>query len=392
MHENLPDATPGKRLKLVGAIALAAAVAVAAAGIWHRIDHERDLKSEVESRHIPVKVIHAALGPGEQTLTLPGDVRADYDAPIYARVNGYLKNWYTDIGARVKKGQLLGEIETPELDQAIARAREDVATAESNFEIAEITAKRWQNLLVTDSVSHQETDEKVADARSKHDILNAANARLRELLAEQAFNKVVAPFDGVVTERNTDIGKLINIGSSSAPPLFRVMSVQKLRVYVEVPQNYSTLIKAGMQVAVDFPERPTQHFTATVMDLSNSINESARTLMVELWMDNKDGLLLPGSYAEVHFDLSTPVKAYQLSASALLFRKDGLEVATVGPGNRVVLKPVAISRDFGRTVEIASGVTDADRIIDTPSDSIVQGEEVQVVNDQSAAPSAGNKP
>ncbi len=385
MFEHIPHGHVSARLKLVGMAAVALAVTVAAGGIWLRVSHAHELKKDIESQHITVQIVRPQFGSSEQSLVLPGDVRADLDAPIYARVSGYLKAWHTDIGAHVKKGQLLGEIETPELDQQILRAQADVASAQSNWEIADVTAKRWQNLLATDSVSHQEADEKAANAKAKSDALNAARANLKSLLAEQSFNRIVAPFDGVVTERNTDIGKLITPGSSSGQALFRVVDLRQLRVYVEVPQNDSYLIKPGMQVEVDFPERPGEHFSATVANTSNAIHETTRTSTVELHMDNRNGKLLPGSYAEVHFALAAQGDVCRVPASALLFRKEGLEVATVGPDNRVVLKPITIARDLGRAVEVATGLDPSDRIIDSPSDSIAQGDVVRVKEQEAQA-------
>jgi len=389
MTRHMPHAPSPKFLHLAGLILAAVAVAVAAAGILFRVGHANDLQKEVESQHVTVKIVAPQLGPGEHVLILPGNVRADLDAPIYARVNGYLKAWHTDIGAHVKKGQVLAEIETPELDQQILRAKADLATAESNFGIADVTAKRWQNLLATDSVSHQEGDEKTANAKAKHDMLNAARANLEGLLADQSFQRIVAPFDGVVTERNTDIGKLISPGSSNGQPLFRVVDNRRLRIYMEAPQDYAYLIKPKMTVQIYFPELPAQNFAATVLGTSNAIRESSRTSTVELIMDNKDGKLFSGSYAEVHFNLPSNSKVFRLPVSALLFRKEGLEVATVGADNRVILKPITIARDLGRVVEVANGIYSTDRVIDSPSDSIVQGDVVRIKNSES--PSAEQK-
>ena len=379
------------RLRFAGLVIAAVAVVVAAAGIWVRLSHAHDLEQEVEARHVTVKVVLPQLGPALQTLILPGNVRADLDAPIYARVSGYLKNWYTDIGARVKKGQLLGEIETPELDQQILRARADVATAESNLEIADITAKRWQNLVLSNSVSHQESDEKTADAKSKRDILNAAKANLESLLASQSFQRIVAPFDGVITERNTDIGKLINPGSNDGQALFRVVDNRRLRIYTEVPQYFIYLIKPNMKVEIYFPELPARGFAAIVLSTSNAIRESSRTSTVELLMENKGGKLFSGSYAEVHFDLPSSSTVFRLPVSALLFRKEGLQVATVGADDRVVLKSITIARDLGRVVEVDRGIDSNDRVIDSPSDSIVQGDIVRIKN-ADAEPKPGTAP
>ncbi len=378
MSEHPPHMPSPGRLRLAVAGAAIAALVVAAAGIASRIGHANALQKEVESRHITVKIVTPHYGPSEQMLILPGNVRADFDAPIYARVSGYLKSWRTDIGAHVRKGEVLGEIETPELDQQILRARADLATAESNWEIADVTAKRYQNLLATDSVSRQEADEKAANAKAKSDILNAARANLQGLLAQQSFQRIVAPFDGIVTERNTDIGKLVSTGNSNGQPLFRVVDNRRLRIYVEVPQNYSYLVKPGMTVQVTFPELPGQHFDAAVSSTSEAIRESSRTATVELLMGNKNGKLFSGSYVEARFNLPSEASIFRLPVSALLFRKEGMEVATVDADNHVRLKPVTIARDLGREVEVASGIGKDDRIIDSPSDSIVAGDVVRI--------------
>lgn len=378
MSEHIPHVPSPARLRVAVTGVAAAAIVVAVVGIGSRIGHANALQKEVESQHVTVKIVTPQYGPSEQALVLPGNVRADLDAPIYARVSGYLKSWRTDIGAHVRKGEILGEIETPELDQEILRARADRATAESNWEIADITAKRYQNLLATDSVSHQEVDEKVASAKAKNDILNAARANLEGLLAQQSFKHIVAPFDGVVTERNTDIGKLISPGSNNGQALFRVVDNRRLRIYVEVPQNYSYLIKPGMTVRVTFPELPGKQFDATVSGTSEAIRESSRTTTVELLMGNKNGKLYSGSYVEAHFNLPSQSNVFRLPVSALLFRKDGMEVATVDADNRVVLKPIVIARDLGREVEVASGIGKDARIIDSPSDSIVAGDLVRI--------------
>ena len=378
MSDHYPHVSVPPRLRKAGLLMAVIVIVVAATGIVVRINHARNLQKEVEGQHDTVKVLFPERSEGGQSLVLPGNVRADLDAPIYARVSGYLKEWRTDIGAHVRKGQVLAEIETPELDQEILRARADLASAESNWEIADITSKRYQNLLASDSVSHQEADEKAADAKAKHDILNAVRANLQSLLAEQSFQRIVAPFDGVVTERNTDIGKLIASGSSNGQPLFRVVDSRKLRIYVEAPQSYSHLIAPGMTVQVTFPEYPSRQFAATVVGTSDAIREASRTSTVEVLLNNKDGKLLSGSYAEVHFNLSSPSGVFRLPVSALLFRSDGLQVATVGADNRVVMKAITITNDLGRTVEVGSGITASDMVIDSPSDSIAQGDVVRV--------------
>jgi RND family efflux transporter MFP subunit len=393
MQERTPHTHPTPALRRAGLIFAVVAVVAAASGIYIRTHHSHDLQDEVAARHTTVRVVSPDPGPGMQTLILPGNVSANIDAPIYARVPGYLKAWYTDIGTRVKKGQLLGVIETPELDQQIMRAQADVSTAKSNLEIAEVTAKRWQNLLATDSVSHQETDEKTATAKAKRDILNAARANLQSLQAEQSFQRVVAPFSGIVTERNTDIGNLINSGNNNGQPLFRVVDNRVLRIYVEVPQNFAYMITAGLKVKITFPELPGQFFAATVSNISNAVHESSRTTTVQLLMDNKAGKLFSGSYVEVDFELARDPNVLRVPVSALLFRKEGLQVATVDANNHVVLKHITIARDLGRVVEVDSGITGSDRVIDSPSDSIVQGETVVIKqNNEAPHPSELLKP
>jgi RND family efflux transporter MFP subunit len=378
MPEQIPHNPPSTALRRILVAMAIIALIVAAVGIFIRISHERTLQKQVDSQQLTVKVITPKFDSGNQPLILPGNVSADIDAPIYARVSGYLKVWYTDIGTHVKKGQLLAEIETPELDQQILRAQADVSTAKSKWEIADVTAKRWQNLLATNSVSRQEADEKAADAKGTNDILNAASANLQSLLAEQAFQRIIAPFDGVVTERNTDVGKLISPGSNNGQALFRIVDNRKLRIYVEAPQTYSYLIHPGMVANVYFPELPDRGFEARVLKTSEAIHESSRTMTVELLLDNRNGKLLSGSYAEVHFELPSKANVLTVPVSTLLFRKEGLQVATVGPDNRVVLKRIVIAHDLGRVVEVASGIDRADQVIDSPSDSIVQGDIVHI--------------
>ncbi|MBW8079113.1 MAG: efflux RND transporter periplasmic adaptor subunit [Gallionella sp.] len=391
MSEKIPHAPSSRNLRLAGLVFAAVAVVIAAVGILIRTHQEHGLEKEVESRHTTVKIVNPEFGPSSQSLVLPGDVRAYVDAPMYARVSGYMKAWYTDIGAHVKKGQLLGEIDTPELDEQILRAQSDVAVANSNWEMAEVTAKRWNNLLTTNSVSRQETDEKTADAKAKKDILNAARSSLKALEAEQSFKRIVAPFDGIVTERNTDIGQLISASNSkdSGNPLFRVVQNQKLRVFVEVPQSYAKMIKMGMKVTVELQERPGEPFDATVIASSDAIHENSRTSTIELLMDNKNNAVFSGSYAEIHFNLPSQSNVFRVPVSALIFRRNGLEVATVGPDNRVLLKHIVIARDLGRVVEVASGLDSTDRIIDSPSDSITQGDLVRIQAPE--APPTGGK-
>ncbi len=388
MSEIPPHNIPSRGLRRAGIVFLAVAITVAVTGVVSRLHHDKELHKELARANLEtVNVVHPQYGPSMQELILPGNVTAFIDAPIYARVNGYLKTWYTDIGARVKKGQLLGIIETPELDEEIMRARATLATAQSNLELANITAKRWQNLLVSDSVSRQSVDEKTADAKAKQDLVNAAKANLETLLAQQAFNRVISPFDGVVTERNTDIGKLINLGSNNGQALFRVADIHKLRIYVDVPQSYASLIQDKMKAKLYFPEHPGKAYTATLTSTANAVRVASRTMAVELQMDNQSGEVLPGTYAEVHFEMPSRSNVFMIPASTLLFRKEGLQVAIVGPDNKVILKHIVIGRDLGRIEEVINGLDANDKVIDSPSDSIAQGEAVRIKSDQHGAKS-----
>ncbi len=380
LHEfNQPKASI--RLRLIGLIILLIAIAVAVTGIVSRINHEKILKQVViEQDVVRVSVFTPQLEESQQSIILPGSVSAYTEAPIYARVGGYLKSWSTDIGSHVKAGQLLGIIDTPEIDQQIHKAEADLAKAEANYELATISAKRWENLLVSDSVSHQDADEKVSDAKAKKAIVNALQAELDSLLAQQSFNHITAPFDGVVTDRKTDIGMLINPGSNGGQPLFHVAKIDKLRVYIEVPQSFSAFIKPGLTAELHFPEHPTRIYQAKLVSTSNSIHQDSRTLSVELSTDNKSGEILPGSYTEVHFTLPTKGSIYQLPSDSILFRKNGMEVATVNSDNKVVLKPIKIGRDLGTTLEVLAGIGQSDKIIDSPPDSLAQGDKVTIVH------------
>jgi RND family efflux transporter MFP subunit len=371
------DRPSPRRLRAVGILALVVAVTLALGGIALRINARTALKARTEASAIPtVSVVDPAPGESHEQLVLPGNVQAYFDAPIYARVSGYLKKWYLDIGAHVKSGELLAEIETPELDQQLRQAEADLATAKAKEKLAEITAKRWQGMLASDSVSKQEADEKNGDFEAKAATVLAERANVERLQALASFKRIVAPFDGVVTARRTDIGALINAGSSSGSELFRVADTHKLRVYVQVPQTYSAEVEQGMHAQLHFPEQPDRSFPATVVGTSEAINESSRSLLVQLEAENPNGKLIAGSYAEVHFDLPPTPGVLQLPVTALLFRQHGLKVATLGADGRVALKNIKIGRDMGTRVEVIAGLTAADRVIDSPPDWIAQGDQV----------------
>ncbi len=317
---------------------------------------------------------------GLSELILPGNIQANYEAPIYARTSGYLKRWLVDIGTPVKAGQLLAQIESPEVDQQLRQAEADLSTAEANQKIADLTAQRWRDLRSTDSVSKQEADEKIASAASGDAQMQAARANVQRLKELSGFEKIVAPFDGVVTARNTDIGQLIAAGENTGPALFRVADMHRLRTYVTVPQTYAASMTPGLKADLLFPDRPGKVYTATLDSTSSAIDQTTRTLLAQLVIDNKNGELLPGAYAEVHFHLPPGAAGpiFKLPANALLFRSDGLHVGTVDANNHVVLKTVEVGRDFGSDVEIIHGLNADDNVILSPPDSLTEGMAVRL--------------
>ncbi len=367
-------------LKWAGILALIVAVGVAANGIWQRHDSDQKLGQWTDEQAVPtVSIVSPQAETKAQALVLPGDIDAWFNAPIYARVPGYLKMWYKDIGAHVKAGDVLAEIDTPDLDQQLTQAKQDLATAVANEKLAEVTAKRWKALLSSSSVSQQSVDEKVADSVAQQAKVAAAQAAVGRLDALEAFKQITAPFDGVVTARKTDIGALINVGSGAGagPELFAVADMHQMRIYVRVPQSFSAQIANGQTASLALPQYPDRTFPATVLTTSNAINTQSRTVLVELVADNEDGKLWPGTFANVSFDLPADSKVVQIPASALLFQSEGLQVALLGPDNKVEIRKVRVGRNFGTMVEILSGVSLTDKVIDSPPDSIVAGQMVR---------------
>jgi RND family efflux transporter MFP subunit len=313
-----------------------------------------------------------------ENLVLPGSVQAYFEAPIYARTSGYLKQWYTDIGTPVKKSQLLAEIDTPEVDQQLNQAQADLATAKANYDLSQLTNVRWQGLLATDSVSKQDADDKAGDAAAKKAALESAAANVSRLHDLESFKRVLAPFDGVVTARNTDIGALINAGQSTGSQLFVVSDTHKLRIYVQVPQAYAPSIAPGMQAELHFTEHPGKSYPAEVVNTARALEPNARTLQVELQVDNAKGELLPGSYAEVHFKLPVNGESLRLPANTVLFRSAGLQVATVDADDIVHLKNITQGRDFGSSIEVLDGVSANDSVVLNPPDSLTDGTKVRI--------------
>ncbi len=367
------------RLKWVGIIVAIVAICVVIVGILSREHHAAVTAKWTTTQAIPtVTVIRPADNAAEQNVVLPGNLKPYYEAPIYARVSGYLSHWYQDIGAQVKSGQLLAEIDTPDLDQQLEQAKADLASATSNAQLANVTSKRWQNLLKSDAVSQQDADEKSGDMSAKKSAVAAAQANVDRLQALESFKRIVAPFDGVVTARKTDVGSLINAGSASGVELFSVADVHKLRLYVRVPQDFMASIKPGMTADIVVPEHPGDTFKAALVGTSNAVSESSGTLLAEFDIDNANNLLTPGDYAEVHLSLPSNSRVVRVPASALIFRQNGLEVAVVGPDNHVIMKKITIGQDNGVDVQVSAGLDLNDQVIDSPPDSIEQGDLVQI--------------
>ncbi len=370
----------------LGGLCFAALLVILALwGIFSRIHAESALQKETDDQAIPtVNVIAAKASPTSEELVLPGNVQANFDTGVYARTSGYLKRWYTDIGTPVKAGQLLADIDTPEVDDQLHQAEADLATAQANSLLADSTAKRWKALLVTDSVSKQEAEEKIGDAAAKAAMVASAKANVSRLRQLETFKHVVAPFDGVVTARETDIGALINAGSGVGPELFRVADKTKLRVYIQVPQTYAPVVAPGVLVQLAFAEHPGQVFEARAVRTAEALDPTARTLLVELEADNAKGELLPGGLTEVHIKLPATSPSVRLPASALLFRAEGLRVATLESNGHAVLHPVTMGRDFGKEVEILNGIEAGQSVILNPPDSLVSDEPVRVAEDKPA--------
>jgi RND family efflux transporter MFP subunit len=350
-------------------------------GIRSRLEAEKRLQEEVKSSAIPrVEVIHPKAGSAAQEIELPGSTEAFTEAPIYARTSGYLEQWFFDIGAHVKRGQLLAEIETPELDQQLQQAENDLRTAQANLYLAQVTADRWVTLLKQAVVSKQETDQAVSDSNAKRATVDSAAANVRRLQQLQEFEHVYAPFDGVITARDTDIGALVQNGNTPGQKeLFRLAAIDKLRVYISVPEVYATAVKSGETATLTLDAFPGETFIGTIVRNSNSIDLTSRTLKVEVDVNNPTGRLLPGAYAFVHLKLPATAGAVTIPTNALLFRAEGLRVAAVRNGE-VKLAPITIGQDYGSTVAVTSNLTANDAVITDPSDSIKDGSRVEIVN------------
>jgi len=376
---------------LIAAIVLAIVACVVIAGLVPRLKARAELRAQTNDLAVPnVSVVHPQLGAPQAEIVLPGNIEAFTDAPIYARTNGYLKNWYADIGAHVKSGQLLADIETPEVDQQLDQARADLNTARANRSLAEITAARYQGLLQTDSVSKQDVDNATSDFEAKKAMVASAESNVKRLEELQSFEKIYAPFDGVITARNTDIGHLINSGAGGpATELFHIAATQTLRVYINVPQDYSQAAKPGLTADLTLEEFPGRRFKGTLVRTAKAIDPASRTLLVEVDVQNPTGELLPGAYAEVHLKVPSGAATVILPVSALIFRSQGLQVGVVESGNRAALRKITLGRDFGTDVEVVSGLTPEDSVIVNPPDSLVEGEIVRPVSSESGGETGG---
>jgi RND family efflux transporter MFP subunit len=349
-------------------------------GIIPRVRARATVREETNQLAIPAVVMAQPkrAAPGQEVI-LPANVQAFHDAPIYARTNGYLKRWYVDIGGHVKAGQLLAEIDTPEVDQQLHQARADLNTAEANMHLSEITAARYQGLLKSDSVSQQEADNASGDFAAKKAIVQSAQANLRRLEELQSFQKIYAPFDGIITARNTDVGQLINSGSSTGTKseLFHIADPGKLRVYVNVPEVYSRAAQPGLKADLVLAEFPGRRFEGTLVRTANAIDLASRTLLVEIEVKNLTGELRTGSYAEVHLKLPGNADTFTIPVNTLLFRAEGLRVAVVKDG-KADLVPITLGRDFGSEVEVLIGLQGNENLVVNPPDSLVSGQQVRL--------------
>ena len=377
------------KIRRYSLILLVVALCLAVWGEVSRVRARASLGKEAAQAAIPTVVtVTPNRTPLGEELVLPGTVQAYIEAPIYARTNGYLKEWRTDIGTQVTKGQLLGEIDTPEVDRQLAQAEADLATARANESLSNSTNVRWKGLLATESVSKQDADEKAGDAAAKKAAADSAAANVARLRDLTSFKRVVAPFDGVITARNTDIGALINAGQSTGAELFRIADMHKLRIFVQVPEAYAAATGPGLEADLRFAEQPSRTFTARTVRTSNALDPTLRTLQVELELDNAKRDVFPGAYAEVHFKLPASAQSLRLPANTVLFRAAGLQVATIDGQKRVKLKSIVQGRDFGSTIEILSGVEADEVVILNPPDSLTDGVQVRVA----PPPAASSKP
>ena len=382
-----------RRAWLVGFIVFLVVAGIVVFGILQRVRAHAVVSTETAALAVPlVNVVSPQRTAPSHELVLPGNVEPYMTAPIYSRTSGYVNKWYVDIGARVKKGQLLAEIDTPEVDQQLQQSRSNLATAEANLRLAEITKNRYQDLLKTNAVSQQDADNAVGTYNANNSIVQANQANVKQLETLQSFEKIYAPFDGIVTVRNVDVGDLINSGSApgTRTDLFHIAQPGKLRVYVYVPQEYSQAAAPGLTADLTLAEFPGRRFPGRLVRTANAINNTTRTLQVEVDVDNPTGKLLSGSYAEVHLKLPGLTSTYLLPVETLVFRSEGLQVAVVNNG-RVVLTQVTPGHDFGDQIEILSGLNGNESVIQNPPDSVLAGQQVQIAKAASSSSAGGGQ-
>lgn len=369
-----------RKLGLVGIIGLCAAGAIVVTGIMARAKSDTDLKTWTDDQAIPtVSVAPPDARQLNATLDLPGRLEAYYRAPIFARVSGYLKSWSADIGAKVKSGQVIAEIEAPDLDQQLLQARADLASQQASAKLSEATLTRRRSLIASNFVSMQEIDERTADLSNKKAAVNSGQANVERLEALAGYKNITVPFDGVVTARNTDVGALISGGAGTGPAMFVISDIRKLRVYVDVPQSYVPAIRIGATAVISVPDYPNRTFPATVEASSQSVDVGSGTTRMQLALDNAKGELLPGGYAAVKLSLLRDSAPLHVPASALIINQSGIRVATVDGDDKIKFKAVTIARDLGRDIEIGSGIAANDRIVTTPPDGLTDGDKVRVV-------------
>jgi len=389
-----PDRIPGahavSRLRRVGAAIALLAVAIVAYGIGTRATQNSRLHDLTEAQALPVvAIVTPSHVENHSGLDLPGRLQAYIAAPIYARVPGYLKDWKHDIGGKVKAGDLLAEIDTPDLDQQLMQARAALSVAQANAKLAQITAERWQSLANTDAVAKQDVDTRTFTWNANVAQVKAAQANVDQLVAEEGFKRLIAPFDGIVTARETDIGALINVGAGGGAELFVVSETGKLRVYVNVPQNYVPSVPPGTKATIRVPEHPDKTYSGTVEASAQAVVPTTGTTLMQLIVDNSAGEMMPGDYASIHLQIAAPAHVLSVPSSALIFDAKGLSIATVNAENHVLLKPVSIERDLGAVVELASGLSPTDRVIENPPDGIGNGALVRLADSASSAAVAG---
>jgi RND family efflux transporter MFP subunit len=373
-----PDRHTGRpalqRLRLVGGAFVLLAITVAAYGLGSRAAQTSRLHELTEAEAVPVvSVVAPTNAQNHANLELPGRLEAYIRAPIYARVPGYLKSWKHDIGSKVKAGDVLAEIDTPDLDQQLMQARADLSVAQANSKLAQIGAQRWQSLAGTDAVAKQDVDQRTFTWNASVAQVKAAQANVDRLVAEEGFKRLIAPFDGIVTARETDLGALINVGAAGGAELFVVSETTKLRVYVNVPQNYVPSVPAGTRATISVPEHADKTYGGTVEASAQAVNPSSGTTLMQIIVDNSAGELMPGDYASIHLEIAAPSQVLSVPSTALIFDAKGLSIATVNDDNRVLLKPVSIGRDLGAVVEVATGLAPNDRVIENPPDGVRNG-------------------